>query len=449
MYLPNELIVAILGHLERKHLKSARLVCKIWCSYASGILFDRVYIAPNKVDLEVFEAITQHPVLSKCVRHLIYDCSEFHPDLTEEEYVDRLWEQTAVVFDLKEPGRCNLNSHIYTEPHIIGWIKDVAKNDLLAAIYTKWKDHDFISRGYQMYGEHGDYQRNSILSGDFMETLVQGLSRFVCLKTVSLEVGWPSLVSPGLDQNCHGTPLARRWDPLHYGPQRWGFWELPAEMENRLGVVRHYWFVNTALLRTQRHVDEISIGKNSLDGMPSRVFEIHNDLRPDITRMDFAVMSGIKRLYLNIESDNVRYNIRGLPKLLESMHLLQQLELRFHGFWEPSRFTHRQVFPQAMTWNNLEEFSLSRCTSSATKLLRLLLIQMPGLKHMEFGSMTLTEGRWETVFEGLKQSNRSTIYKFRNDAILRHNGRGALRLERLAINEYLMHGGRHPCFADG
>ena len=89
---PNELVVAILGYLERSHLKLTRLVCKTWCSYASRFLFDKIYVAPNKIDLEVFEAITQHPILSKCVRRLVYDGSEFLPDPWEP---DNSHEQTG------------------------------------------------------------------------------------------------------------------------------------------------------------------------------------------------------------------------------------------------------------------------------------------------------------------------------------------------------------------
>lgn len=62
MHFPNELVVAIIESLGAQGLKSARLVSKTWCSYASILLFEKIYVAPNRIDLEVFNAITQHPI---------------------------------------------------------------------------------------------------------------------------------------------------------------------------------------------------------------------------------------------------------------------------------------------------------------------------------------------------------------------------------------------------
>ena len=448
MYLPYEIILAILEHLEGKHLKSARLVCQTWCSCASGFLFDRIYIAPNKIDLEVFDAITQHPVLSKCVRHLVYDSSEFLPGLTKEDYLRGLWRQTAVLLHMERLG---LDS---PDPHIRGWISDVANSRFpLAQHLAEWKDDGFINRGYQMYGTHCIYQQVRLRSPKFMETFVSGLSRFVGLKSVSLEVGWPCLVLPSLDQNCNSTPLARRWDPLHYGPQnlRPLSWLHEAE-----GKERHYRILMNALFNAQKHVDAVFIGKNTIGGIVPRTFNMIGKTRLHIEKADIVALSGIKRLCLCIPIDYMRYwdrveardSIDGLPELLGSMHLLQQLELDFT--WKPisALLTYDQIFPQAMTWNRIEKFSLSGLSSSATKLLSLLLIQMPGLKHMEFGDIDIEGGCWETIIECLKQSNRLTVYKFRRDAQLRHNRETAFHQDQADIIEYIMHGGRHPCLSD-
>ena len=253
----------------------------------------------------------------------------------------------------------------------------------------------------------------------------------------------------GLDPNCNGTPLARRWNPFHYGPRKWSLLGERPE-EDSLHVMRHYRILDTALAATQKHVDGIFVCKSSLGGVSPFAFAINDVTRLDGTGVDIAALSGSKRLCLCVEGDGLISwdNIEGLSELLASMHLLQQLELDVTWTQSHCPFTHDQVFPQAMTWNNLERFTLTRFSSDAAKLLCLLLIQMPGLKLMEFGDVILQQGRWETVIECLKQTNRSTIYKFRDNAVLTHRAGRGIRQDMLDINEYIMHGGRHPCLLE-
>ena len=64
--LPNELIIQVLGYLEKHELKIARLVCKTWSHFASEPLFDKLYISPREEDIRVFKLVTQHPQLRHC-----------------------------------------------------------------------------------------------------------------------------------------------------------------------------------------------------------------------------------------------------------------------------------------------------------------------------------------------------------------------------------------------
>lgn len=50
--------------------------------YAILLLFDKVYISPRKVDLTVFNKITQHPILGSVVRKVIYDISRFQDGIS-------------------------------------------------------------------------------------------------------------------------------------------------------------------------------------------------------------------------------------------------------------------------------------------------------------------------------------------------------------------------------
>lgn len=114
-----------------------------WCSYASRFLFDKIYVAPNKIDLEVFEAITQHPILSKCVRWLVYDGSEFLPDLTICSYVESLGSQTALMSKTGEASSENWDSQTRD------WVADATACGMsLQEAVAKWQDQSPINRGY-------------------------------------------------------------------------------------------------------------------------------------------------------------------------------------------------------------------------------------------------------------------------------------------------------------
>ena len=91
MDLPNEIILEIVKSLDKSDLMSTRLMSKTWCSCASGFLFDEVYVSASREDLGVFEAVTQHPLLSRCVRRLRYDGTEFLVNLTKKGYAQELW----------------------------------------------------------------------------------------------------------------------------------------------------------------------------------------------------------------------------------------------------------------------------------------------------------------------------------------------------------------------
>jgi len=82
IYLPPELKLAIVGCMGKQGLKKVRLVSREWSMYAILLLFDKVYISPRKVDLTVFNKITQHPILGSVVRKVIYDISRFQDGIS-------------------------------------------------------------------------------------------------------------------------------------------------------------------------------------------------------------------------------------------------------------------------------------------------------------------------------------------------------------------------------
>ena len=84
--LPNEILLEIFQHTEKRDLKSVRLVNKQWSYSSVDHLFTKVFVSLHRLNLEVFEKITQHPIFRTTVRTLEYDTIYFSPTLTLLEY---------------------------------------------------------------------------------------------------------------------------------------------------------------------------------------------------------------------------------------------------------------------------------------------------------------------------------------------------------------------------
>ena len=437
MHLPNELVLEILQSSDRTDLKSARLVCKNWYLCASRFLFDKIYIAPNEIDIQVFEAITQHPILGKCVRHLVYDASVFASDISKESYLVDFFQQMLLVKKMGEASPDN------TDPQIVDLINHYIRSSTELVWHwqdpkiAKWKDHSFFHPGYQAYQEHSVYQRRALQSGSFLQTLVLGLSRLSCLESVSLQGGWTLPVVENLGEHHYGTPLARRWNHFHCFPQRW-IWEP--------GTDRHFGIITTALARTKTHIrqiDEFAIDR----GVFVENWYFEKD-RPRVNRPGSGIvaLSGIKRLHLNLV-DYLNESVPGyddnserLPKLLGSMPSLQRLHISVKGIHD-----HGTVFSKDMTWNHLEDLTLDRLYSNTTDLLRLLLLQMPRLINLALGTVTLMdEDRWPSVVECLRQFRHFTTFQMNHGNLFYYFLQKPHDYGNVKVVDYVMNGGRNP-----
>lgn len=97
---------------------------------------------------------------------------------------------------------------------------------------------------------------------------------------------------------------------------------------------------------------------------------------------------------------------------------------------------------------NIGNLELENFASSATDLLRLFLIQMPGLDNIVIGDTQLLEGCWESVIECPRRFNRFTTFYTSFRAELYHHGEEIFDVNYTAIGDYRIHGGRHPGLSD-
>lgn len=180
--LPNEILSMIMRRLRKSDLKAARLVCRLWSSLVIRFLFNRVYISPRELDLEVFKSITSSQRLSWAVRELVYDASHFVLDLDLEFYVKRLLYQASKL-------TCGLKRDQFHSP-------DAEVNEFLEFSTYDGRlrrypiedigKYDIVNRGYDYYTRQAAEQHEIFGSGRFLTQLYTGLSTLANIARVTI-----------------------------------------------------------------------------------------------------------------------------------------------------------------------------------------------------------------------------------------------------------------------
>ena len=462
MDIPNEIILQILKSLEKSDLKSARLVSKTWTAFAAELLFDQVYVSVHPDNLEVFKAITQHALLSKCVKTLRYDAVDFIEDYKMTEYAQDLWRQTRGNIRTDQ-GRKTFGA-LSSDPEINKWIDLVVTHGVEARSHIRtYKDYKFIHYGHRKYQWYAALQRSQPMDGNFVETLVRGLQKLKTLSRVTVDDRWP-FPREVLDdpkklflRNPTGSPLARNWSMFHTSPHSWNYGPNLINEPRATDGADHYWAITCALIRSQRRIQTFEVREYLSHGIPPYVFDRSQSNTLSSHGLDIVAFSGLKVFRISIapygdeKTPQFFPNMDGLRFLLGSMHHLEFLELNHPGEHEdrPTIYTYTQIFPKEGLWNQLTTLSLHYFASSAMDFLVLLTRRTPNLVELRLGMVELLTGTWEGVIECMTQSMHLLRFDIMLDAQFLHRGGTEFFSKNYAdpdeIEEYVENGGRHPC----
>ena len=473
MDLPNEIILHILKLLEKSDLKSARLISKTWSAFAAEFLFNRAYVSAHPKNLGVFNAITQHPLLSKCVKQLRYDTVDFIDIKTEEDYFRYLWLQTGnhLAFSIFKRSQKDL----IPDPDINTWLELVANADsgfdvrrpseFYRFIRRVCKNNGFIDCGYQKFHWVANFQRAHLNSGDFFDDLARGLQKLSNLTLVKMDDQclFSEAILDDPDKlflkSPTGSPMARDWNLFHLRPRPWQWG--PQDHLTVNGASQgthgsnHYWMIICALIRSQRSIQAFATG--GVSEIPPWVFNKSHMKTLGFYGLDIVALSGLKTLKLRIascdnEDTSKRFpSIDGLRSLLGSMHHLESLCLDFDADTErkPMFYNYDQVFPPEGQWSQLTSLKLVNFSSSATNFLTLLTRATPNLKELMLDGIELLSGTWEGVLECMMQSMHLSNFLLDEGTELWHcGGDKFLGLDEFSfpeeIENYVVNGGRHP-----
>ncbi|KAL9024417.1 MAG: hypothetical protein Q9180_007908, partial [Flavoplaca navasiana] len=152
----NEIVTAIMARLPKKDLKSARLVNRTWASLGGQQLIGKLYISPREIDMAVFDSITQHPDLSKSVKHLVYDSAQF--------------------FKFSDPLQPSAD-HVHSE------------NCQCLVKFKANVCHEAFMEGYLQYSLHAQ-ERSNIFRPSWINRVLSGLKSIGSINAVILRNTW-------------------------------------------------------------------------------------------------------------------------------------------------------------------------------------------------------------------------------------------------------------------
>lgn len=477
VYLPTELKADVLARLEKRDLKSVRLVSREWSVLATAPLFDRVFFSARARDMEVFKQVTRHPFIGKGVREVVYDASLFMVDMTLDDYFWHLCKSlfcSSIDYE-SEPFNCaNEQINTFVEDYRAGDHSDIYQRDTRTDLYQRHIRDDFILEGHRNHHNYPEIERRGLGNGIVLSRLCGGLRRLDSLRSVRFDStlwqyclrenkGYGTVKPNTLHGPESGSPLVRSWNPLHLRPFEWNC----EEMENERSLIcDHFYTMTAAMTETRRTIKSLEIPPDIREGggIPPQAW-ISLAMTDDHLMRGLYAYSGLESLNISIDAgpdvDPSDLEALGaLPIVLQQMFGLKKLELHLSRYvdWHPTYpkpveyYTYQQVFPKIALWPKLTQLSITGLAIGAYDLIALVLGRTR-VTDLSLHGIELMHGTWEGLVEWLRLSRVTELcllgdFKHRGGQIFapHENISGYSHLATLrACEYYAMYGGRHPC----
>ncbi len=197
---PNEITIMILSHLQKQDLKGVRFACKKLAALAGRMLVVNLYLSPREKDMEVFDAVTQHPDLKMSVKNIIYDSARF-VKYTFPEYLEAYAEK----FKLGQSAGLSWAEAMIQE---MGGVMEKILEDESPVFrrstaishlgLEQLLRHSVLIQGYQCYTFHAQEQGNIFLSSWYSRAF-EGLRRLGQIRCATICNSWEMIPRTSCD----------------------------------------------------------------------------------------------------------------------------------------------------------------------------------------------------------------------------------------------------------
>ena len=281
-----------------------------------------------------------------------------------------------------------------------------------------------------------------------------------------LSINGPALL-PRSDEYSGLTPVARPWPPNCLRPIGPLYPLSKPKLALRgMGISDGSFEIHELgqlLNAARKQPSEIMLpgGWGSHHGLSPIVFDVRK--WPELTHLSsvsgrLEILHAKLSPHINITGDweTDKYYLSGLKSMISNAEALQELTLSkvlgpVETDTEHGVFNLGQIFPPVTTWlcTSLRKLELHGFPTSYKRLAGLLFLNIPNLEVLRLGDMTLFDGDWEDIVEGLRHLD--TLQSCTITDGLFYLGDDYLHLDDYNIEEavlqlcrYINHGGRHP-----
>ncbi|RMZ72658.1 Cyclin-like F-box [Pyrenophora seminiperda CCB06] len=443
--LPTELLDIVCEYVSKLDIKRLRLASKRLAD-SVYLRIDRVYISPNRANLDYLRTILAHPRYKGRVHEIVFDGTRLEEYPTLESF------RKAIIFGerhirLAICKRLDEALEIYGDDgiqyyHFLngeGMFKDTDGylNDAVKEILLRYEDdfsRDVLARNAMMmsiadsYAVYQDlYREEQEIASQQLdaEALHQALAGFPKLKRITLtsETWWPWNIQPR-----YNTPFRRSLPsgfrkPVAYSgyddPVPLGVTHLNQLPEPDRSVCRGYSIVLSALLSMPvPSIEELIFdsSNNSRVGMPWHIFDSNKSAFLDSTKLMFR-RTPLNRLQLSFvycactSTTHQGSNIKAIiPILLSELRNLEHLDLNMRGWdWYDDQSVTYLLHEQRIT--TLKTLTLRHCVMSEDELYNLI-IALKSVQHVTLCHMTIDGSEpvhWVQTFERLRDYYATTM----------------------------------------
>ncbi|KAL8893596.1 MAG: hypothetical protein Q9192_005112 [Flavoplaca navasiana] len=504
--LPNEIVSMILARLPRRHLKQARLVCKRLAELGMHELIDTVYFSPREKDMVVFDAVTQHPVLNKYIKKIVFDNAQFD-NLPIHDYFRHLCQQ------LSQRQIFRLRLRIPSVDNLVRLMKENSSGSIFSypriqatpSAFERCQRDVVFLEGYREYSALVKEQKN-IMDDTWFTRVLDGLNRLGSIDTVVLDSSFNRAlfiddrdygydgtesndeeIDRGTASDIHlalahfegksvtGSPVARTWPATALAPLHPLYYHREPDShvlrnpQTSSGCVELLKLTQLLKAASKQPFELLAEG-----GVPPSAFASNNVPEPVHLH---NISQRLKILHIRIGfydraigpvADTVRWHpelhtFKTLMRNLPTLEFLQLLMPFGDNQFGPPIYDFSQLFPPVTEWRlpKLQTLILTGLSFSYRELAGFFFLVLPQLRSMLLGDLLLTDGAWDDFVEWFRQHRAPLVfqldrnflypegrdYYWRSEEWSEDDGKLPDFMELVA--NYIVDGGRHPGLRNG
>jgi hypothetical protein len=371
---------------ENYDLEGVRLTCKIFEELATPFLLPppRIICAPLSGSLATLTAVSRHPVLSKSVVEVVYDCNRYHFVKTITEYKEALRRAEPLFSQFKEP-------------------KSEEENRDLETAFSQYR---------QTYDDQATMEN----SGEVIACLCSALMRMPHIKEITISPNFYCFQ----DSQSHS---------------RYFLEPDPAYNEAFLLMARVLSLTGTKIHHLNIERNDEPIGDRHPVGVNGALFRVMSNINFNHCCKAFR---GLRSVTITADENDVDGWMTGnLAKILSGAADLESLDI--HGCYQSFQISTKYIL-STTTWSRLTSLHISYATLDQRDFLDLLRRHSGTLKKIYLFCVCLTNGSWKIVLEGIRSSlslqHISINYPSEEDG-------EEIYLKQDALKIYLLSGGPH------